>query len=64
MFAEQTLLVRCRHRSDLDAEKFERKLVVLRKREAAEQYMPGERSLALARRVDTWLDVCGAPKPF
>lgn len=52
MFAEQIFLFRCRHRLDVDADKLERKLLVLRKREAAEQYMPGERSLALARRVE------------
>lgn len=60
MFAEQILLVRCRHRLDVDTENFERRLAVHRKREVAEQYMPGESS---RRGLIPQLDVCGAPKP-
>ena len=43
-FAEEIVLVRCRHGLDVDTENLERKLTVLRKREAVEQYIPGERS--------------------
>ena len=44
LLAEAIVLVRCRHRWDVDTKKLERKLKVLRKREAVEQYIPGEGS--------------------
>lgn len=43
LLAEQILLVRCRHRLDVEGDKFKRKLVVLRSRQAAEECMLRER---------------------